>query len=131
MSQNNLLHLHLANLTGYPVSHYPANRCTGLSTGIALKALGDAMRNPGVQIYAMDHATTASNKRPDDRTLSLAKDIVGKLGLVGFTFGKSHLGHHVTYDLYPEAPKRETARAVETFKYVNDQVAKEFGRDKK
>jgi hypothetical protein len=96
---DNLLHQHLAKLTGQPASLFPANRANGMSTGIALKALGDAMRNPGVQIYIMDHASHSRNRKPDEFTQDLAQALVGKLGLVGFKFGKAPLGCYVVYNL--------------------------------
>lgn len=94
--KNNLLHQHLIK------AHFPANRCTGLSTGIALRAIGDAMQNPEMRCYIQDHArysTNNNNSKPDQFTSDLAQACVGKLGLVGFTFGHDHKGYYVVYDL--------------------------------
>jgi hypothetical protein len=47
----------------------------------------------------MDHASHSRNRKPDEFTQDLAQALVGKLGLVGFKFGKAPLGCYVVYNL--------------------------------
>lgn len=94
-------------------------RATGRSTGIALAAIGHAML-PGNQGYVLDvpldHYLKTDNplatipvgdkyspgaRESQDRQLGLMQDLVGKLGLKGFTFdtAKHTYSYQVIYEV--------------------------------
>lgn len=98
--QNNILHQHLVKHYGEQMLTCPRDRVNGKSTGLALEALGKAIRSPKQPIYIYDH-DDIGKRNADLHSLRLAQDIVGKLQLVGFTFKHNTLGYYVVYDLYP------------------------------
>lgn len=67
-------------------------RQTGRSTALALKALGEALQNPGYSIYIKDHHNTQHAHR---ELLNLCKQMAEKLNLKYIEFNLSNTS--ITY----------------------------------
>lgn len=86
-------------LAALPTVSSPAelnNRGTGRSTTLALKAIAKAMDNEGAWVMPLDHHGT---RDADRHLVRRCQDIVGMLGLSGFTFRDNILSYKYTIEV--------------------------------
>lgn len=101
-------------ISGRPDIGMWKGRCQGKTLGIALRAISEALLNPGREIYLVDHCVAP---RANRNLLDLTRDIVDQLGLVGMKFKYTNLT--IRFDLFQENDKYIELNG-EVYKKVND-----------
>ena len=93
MTTNNVIH---AAVFDNP-AEVPEDRKLGRSTGLALRALSDAILNPGTLTYFSDHEGTSKNNQRLRQTIHF---FVKQLKLRGFRTGHTPgMGYYVQFNL--------------------------------